>query len=758
MKNQIDEKRNSNKEQNEEDNFEINNHNVSKIMELKDDNTSENLYSFKDDISNSANSYRNFSSSLLRLNSDIDLDKIVAGKDESQNIVGNPNNVFEFKIDEEVSEENEIEENQNLNASYYLGNIFRHVVIKNKNKKTDLRLSIYNKNNLDEKKQNIDFGGIINAQLNEIKNYTLSYFDKTIKEFDKRYTNYINKMTNFMKENDLKISKVFEKNIENDENILEFADNNIFKQFDNILEIHENIINAIEDHIGLLRIFLGTPDLIQQKNPLESFINNNSNDILNCWFLNKINYQKINLSNVILNKDLSELCSKYLCKKKDNHFSSLTIKKDKKGNLSLDSDFVRENLNNLEKLKFKKLEIEDINLIFKTKNNQNTNIENIASANKLTTLSIVESDSDLTNLAKISAPELKKLKLKRIPLYFSIKNFFESILGKTLFLQKLYLQKCFIDDESLSQIFSFLSEKQQIIESLQNVSFLGNQITTVDMKILIKNNCIFKSLQYLDFSKNNIYEFLIDNFNVLPNVNVLDLTDNNISTYLFFQAIKKGIKSIVLLSNNIFINNNKGNASKYRKYLYDHLMNFKHKIKKLNFSFLYNEESLDQLLELRISPMIKISLVKLDLSYCGLSDENAYNFMENNFGLLNLEELNLSNNFITIKIFNLLLKNDISIEKLYSLDLSNNNIKSLSFDEYNEIEKFIDKHSQLKKIKFQHSSFCQDLLLLLQTEKEKIEKINKKLINREIKFIIENEYKLLITNVKDLFELKDKEI
>ena len=575
MKNQIEENINSNKEENEEDNFEINSNN-NKIMEVKDDNISENVYSIKDEISNSANSYRNLSNSLLRLNSDIDLDKIVAGKDESQNIVGNLNNVFEFKIDEEVSEENEIEENQNLNASYYLGNIFRHVVIKKQNNKNDLRLSIYNKNNLDEKKQNIDFGEIINAQLNEIKNNTLSYFDKAIKEFDKRYTDYINKMTNFMKENDLKIAKVFEKNIE-DDNILEFADNNIFKQFDNILEIHENIINAIEDHIGLLRVFLGTPDLIQQKNPLESFINNNSNDILNCWFLNKINYQKINLSNVILNKDLSELCSRYLCKKKDNHFSSITIKKDKKGNLSLEPDFVRENINNLEKLKFKNLKSEDINSIFKTKNNQNknNNVENITSANKLRTLSIVESDSNLTNLTKISAPELKKLKLKRIPLTLSIKNFFESILGKTLFLQKLYLQKCFIDDDSLSQIFSFLSEKQQIVESLQCISFLGNQITTVDMQILIKNNCIFKSLQYLDFSKNNIYEFLIDNFNVLPNINALDLTDNNISTYLFFQAIKKRIKSIVLLSNNIFINNNKGNASKYRKYLYDNLMNFK---------------------------------------------------------------------------------------------------------------------------------------------------------------------------------------
>ena len=741
--------------------------------EVKDENFSENGFLMKDDISNSTNSNRNLSNSQLRVSSEVDLDKIIAGKDESQNNMGNLNEVLEFKIDEKNSEEEEeIEENPNLNISY-LGNIFRDVVIKKKNEINDLRLSIYNKRNLDVQKQNLDFVEIINAQLNEIKENTLSYFDKTIKEFEKRYTNYINKMAIYMKENELKISKVFQKDIENDDNILEFADNNIFKQFDNILEIHENIFNAIEDHVGLLRVFLGQVDLIQQKNPLQYFINTNSNDILNCWFLNKINYQKLNLSNVILNKDLSELCSRYLCKKKDNNFSSITIQKDTKGNLSLESDFVRENINNLEKLKFNNLKSEEINSIFKNKkntnkknkqNNTNNNVEEIASANKLRSLSIVESDFSLTNLTKISAPELKKLKLKRTHLPLSLKYFFESILGKTLFLQNLYLQKCFLDDDSLSQIFLFLSEKPQIAESLQNISFLGNEITMVNMEKLIQNNCVLRSLQYLDLSKNNIYEFLTDNFYILPNLNVLDLTDNNISTYFFFKPIKSKkstIKSFVLLSNNIFINNNKKNISKYRTYLYKHLINFKHKIKTLNFSFLYDRESLNELLELRISPMVKISLVKLDLSYCGLSDENVCNFMQNNFGLLNLEELNLSNNFITIKIFNLFLKKDITFEKLISFDLSMNNIKSLNMEEYMEIDKFIDKHSQLKKIKLQHSFFCQDLLLLFQTEKEKCEKINKKIINKEVKFIIENEYNILVSPfapLKELFDYKDKQI
>ena len=757
----------SKKEENEKENKNniINDDMKEERSETKDDILENDL--IKDE---SMNSLQNINNSHLRINSELELDKIIAGKDESQLI--NQNNIndnLEFKIDERNSENDEdLEEGQNLNVNNYLGNIFRDVANKKRNLRTESRMSIFH--NFDEEKENVNFGEIINAQLNQLKDKTLSYFDKIIKEFEKRYTDYINKMTTYINENELKISKVLQKDIENDENILEFADNNIFKKFDNIFEIHENIFSAIEDHVGLLRVFLRQTDLIQQKNPLEIFINNNSNDILKCWFLNKIDYQKLNLSTVIINKDLSELCSRYLIKKKDNKFSSITIKKDTKGNLSLESDFVRENIDNLEKLKVMNLKSEEINLIFKNKNNKNNkDIQNnnqgdneiIPSAKKLRSLSIIESDFSSINLTKISTPELKKLKLKRTPLALSLRYFFDSVLGNSLFLQNLYLQKCFLDDQSLSQIFLFLSEKPQIVESLQNISFCGNEITSVDMKILIDKNCNFKSLQYLDFSKNNIYEFLTDNFKCFQKLNVLDLTDNNISNYIFFQAInaqKKEIQSIVLLCNNMFLNNNRTNSNKYREYLDQNLGKFKYKIKKLNFSFLYTKDTINHLLALRISSMVKISLIKLNLSYCGLCNGDVCNFLQNNFGLLNLKDLNLSNNFITVKIFNLILKIDLSLEKLASLDLSMNNIDSLTIEEYTDIEKFIIKHPKLKKIKFQDSTFCQDLLLLTQMEKEKCDKINKNLISKEVKFFVEKEYNILIVPLKDLFELKDKEI
>ena len=725
-----------------------------KKLNNKEDNYSD--YS-KGDKSSLNSSNLGLSISSNRMNSEIDVDKISAGRDESQNSIINLNN--DFKIEEKDEEIDNFDLNNNI-----LGGVYRKVVKKNRGKEEMKFLKI------DLKKSSKDFGSIIIARLNEIKERTTNYFEKTKKEFEKRYSEYFNKIMKYINENELKMGKLLKKEIDQaeNENILEFLDNTVFKQFDEILEIHENIFNSIEEHVNLLRIFLEQANLIKQKNPLECYINTNSNEILNCWFLNKIDFQKINVSNVIINKDLSELCSNYLCKKKDNNFAKVCIKKDTNGNLSLGS-FLRENFNTMKKLKFIQLKSDEINNIFKTKDTNKkmneygrpsviNNNDNYSSAEKLTTLSIINSDLSSNALYKIYAPSLTELKLKRSSLSINLKPFFESMLGQTKFLQTLNLQKCFLDDQSLVLIIDFLSEKAQILESLQTISFSGNNITRVEIN---KKECKFKALQYLDFSKNNIFQFPKSNFNFLPEIKVLDLTDNNFSNHMFFEEIQKYSKFIVLLNNNMFLTNNNKNSELYRKYLNELLPKFKYKIKKLNLTFLYdNEESLNQLIELRISPMVKISLIKLDMSYCALTNEITCQFLQNNFGLLNLKKLNLNNNLITLEIFNLITEIDISLENLNSLDLSMNEINSLNLDQYKQISSFILSHSKLKKIKFQETKFCQELLVLYLKEeiKDECQKINNKLVEKGFKFVVETENKIIISPFQELFEIKDKEL
>ena len=711
----------------------------------------------KDDISggslsvSGSNSFQKGRGSLLNNmhNSETDLDKIIAGKDEGRL---NSNDMQE--------KENKRRSDENKNINFNLGNFIKDRIPRKTIARIERR-SIF-KSMIEEKDKNTNFKDIINAQLNEIKNDTLNFFTQIVNEFEKRYVDYINKIGNYIAKNEMRINKVFQQSVDNNnnnnENMLELAENNIFQQVENLIEIHENIFNALEDHVSLLETFLEKPNLIKQKNPLEFFINSYSDSILNSWFMNKINLQKLNIRSFESNKELSDIYSKYLIKKKNDNFSNFLVTQDSKGHLSAGEEFIRQSLKNLEKLKFLEVKIEEINKVFKC-NKKEIKDEDLT-ATKLKSLSFIGSDFSYMDLNKIITPSLKKLKIKHTPLPISLSNFLDSILIKSSFLQSLYLQKCDIDDEDLSNFFSYLIQKPQLVESLQNISFSGNQISMVNMRCLIEKNLQFKNLEILDFSKNNIFEFAMENFKIFQNIKILDLCDNNLTNYTFFESIKslKNIKCVLLLSNNMFLTNNRNNNNRYLKYLHDNLSNYKSKIKRLKFSFLYDKETKSALLKLKLSPMIKISLIKLNFSYCGLNNDIVCKFLNNNFGLLNLKILNLSNNLLDLKFFELLKNVDLSLEKLTNLDLSINEIFNMVIEDYQNIDLFINKHPNIKKIKFQETAFLQDLLTLLQNESDKCDEINKNLMSKEFKFVVERECALEVESVKELFELKDKEV
>ena len=673
----------------------------------------------------------------------------------------------------------EIKTNFN-NNSYYLGNLFMDIVNKYdeendlKEKRRLLRNTISQKKKVkkEEPKAEIhsfNFNDIINVQLNEVKQNTLSYLDKAKIELDKRYSSYIKKINDYVNENELKISKVLP-DFETNENFMSYADDTIFKQIDYLLEIHDNIFSALEGHINLLFTFLDQISLIQQKNPFEYFLNTNSNEILKCWFLSKINFNKLNLSNMIINKDLSDLVSGYLCKKRENNFAKITIQKDTKGNLSLESDFLRDNINNLEKLKFLGLSSDAVNSILKNLNKKPNNkkdkekdieeSENIQIGKNLHSLSIIKTDFYHQNLPKFSLPLLRKNKKKKsiLPLNY----FFDSIAGQTSFLKIINFQNCKINDKNFLDFFYYLGKRKYLQDSLQYLSFSGNELTYINLKKFMNSGGNLKSLQYFDLSKNNIYEFVTDNFKTMPLLRILDLSDNNISNYSFFNSIytlhkKNQMPCAVLLSNNIFVSNNKYNNRNYRKYIFDILTNFKYKIKKVNLSLLYNKDNIEELTILRISPSVKISLVKLNLSFCGLKTETIWKFFQNNFGLLNLVSLNLSYNFISNSFFSLCSGPDILLEKLKIIDISRNDIHCKEINSFKEIEKFINNYQKLKKIKIQNNDYIEELIELYKEKKDEINSIIDKLKSKEIKFFVEVSYKdLIIEKLSDIIDYKNK--
>ena len=686
------------------------------------------------------------------------------------------------------------DKNSSNNNLYFLDNLFRDVVTKydTENKINDdeprqlIRKTInqskisFERQNSDNDSFNYNFNDLINVQLNEVKQNTLSYLDKAKIELDKKYSLYIHKINEYINENEKKISKFFT-NFEPNENFMNYADDKIFKQIDNLLEIHENIFSALEDHISLLFTFLEEYNLIQQKNPLENFLNKNSSDILNCWFLSKISFDKLSLSNIIINKDLSDLVTGYLSKKTNNNFAKITIQKDTVGKLSFETEFLRDNINNLKKLKFVGLPSDSVNSILTQlrKKRKETEIENedgfveysndidnpVGIGKKLKSLSIIESNiitNKYTPLPKINLPVLAKVKIKKSKL--PLDYFFDSIVGQTSFLRIINMQNCQLTDKDFNIFFSYLIKKTYLQDSLQYLGFSENQLTYINLKQFVLKGGNMKNLQYFDLNKNNIYEFVTDNFKALPALKVLDLTDNNISNYSFFETVyskhkKKVMPCIVLLCNNLFVSNNKENNKKYRKYIYDCLPSFKYKIKKVNLSLLFNKDNNEELYLLRISPYVKISMLKLNLSYCGLKTETVWKLLQNNYGLLNLVSLNLSYNFITNNFFTLCGGQDISLEKLRSIDLSMNQINCSDIKSLENIEKFINNYQKLKKIKIQENSFMKDLFLLYQTQKELIEEIIDRLNKKEFKFDVDTiNYAITKEKLRDIINLKDKSI
>ena len=682
-------------------------------------------------------------------------------------------NLLDRKETLKITGDDVIKTNLNNNA-YYLGNLFMDIVNKYdgendiKESRQLLRKTIYKKKENKEipktEIHSFNFNDIINVQLNEVKQNTLSYLEKARYELDKRYSSYIQKINDYVLENELKIAKVLP-DFERNENFMSYADDTIFKQIDYLLEIHDNIFSALEDHINLLFSFLDQISLIKQKNPFEYFLNSNSNDILNCWFLSKINFNKLSLSNVIINKDLSDLVSGYLCKKKVNNFAKITIQKDTKGNLSLESDFLRDNINSLEKLKFLGLSSDTVNSILKNLNKKpstdKTNLDdNIQIGKKLHSLSIIDTDFYHQNLPKFSLPLLKKVKIKQslLPLNY----FFDSIAGQTSFLKIINFQNCKINDKNFLDFFNYLSKRKYLQDSLQYLSFSGNELTYINLKKFMINGGNLKNLQYFDLSKNNIHEYVTDNFKITPLLRILDLSDNNISNYSFFNTIytlykKNKMACAVLLSNNIFVSNNKYNNRNYRKYIYDILTNFKYKIKKVNLSLLYNKECIEELTLLRISPSVKISLVKLNISFCGLKTETIWKFFQNNFGLLNLVSLNLSYNFISSTFFTLCAGQDILLEKLKLIDISKNDIHCKDIDDLKKIELFINNYQKLKKIKIQKNDFIEELIELYNNKKDEVNEIIVKIKSKEIKFFVDSLYKKQIQDkLNDIIDYKDK--
>ena len=633
-------------------------------------------------------------------------------------------------------------------------------------KKKSLRNSIFKQSyNLERKiilennKENeIKFGNFINEKLNNLKNKFNSYLNEIQNKIEEKYINYINFIDNYINNNEEKISKI-SRGKSTEIAFINYADRNIFKQIDSILEILENLFNSIKDNISLLSNFLDETSLIFEKNPLETYINNNSKLILDSFILSKIDFQKLNLTNLIDNSTLSEIFKNYFSKKQNNTCSSLEIEKKNDEIFRIESNFLKENFKNLQKLKLKKIESNQNSIYSYLQQNIKNNIES---------LYINKCGECCLNQFPI-CPNMIKFIIKNT----KIKKMF--IGDKLIFynLQQIKFRNCNLNDDLLKDFFKLIIKNPQIKENLEVLDFSENLFTLIDLREYIDANGNLNELKYFDLSGNNIYNFVLDNFTILQNLQVLDLTDNNITSSNLFEGILETIKIqkfLALLGKNLFVSNNNKNRENYKQYLFENLQQCEFQLSNLVFSLLFNQNNCHSLQNLILSPSIKLSLKKLNLSYCGLKSNVLINFLQGNYGLLSLKKINLSYNFLTNEIFNLykpknkeeneLKEEKIIFEKLLKIDLSfNKEIKCENINELEQFYSFISETPFLRKVKLQGTKFEYNYFDRILKDEEKLNEIESNIPNKNLiiyfqkKFQNQNVFKIL-----NIIAFKDKKL
>ena len=598
--------------------------------------------------------------------------------------------------------------------------------------------------------KNDDFNRIISDYLDEIKGKYTNLFNASINKLNKSYDEYKKNILKYLDIKKRDILRVF-KEKEKSEILLKFVVKNIFNKINNLIEIYYNIVNSIEKNINLLNKFLNQKEVINSKNPLEFFFNYNYEDIINTSVISQFNFEQINTLNITKNNYYKNYLNYLNNEKKNRSDKSFIIKKNDINGIKNEIKILKENF-----ISFKNLKVE--------------NIDSVDLVNILESLSTTQNNFNLSKIEiknfdlarfiqEIKLNENRLNKIKELKLYkgrYLNPNILSKLfINKVYYLVSLSLEKVNLTNLGWQKLLNIFYENTKVMENLEYLSLAGNSISAIN-KLIKKveddeeedpnKDKTFKSLKIFNLSKNEIYKFDMELCKV-PQLKLLDLTSNTIPTGLIMELMIDHVKDkLVLFNDNIFITNNRENNNKYIEYINKKFPTLDWELKSLNLRFSYDIENQKKLEELNISPSVKISLIKLDLSYCGFSTEVVINFLKNNYGLFSLKNLKLKYNNIQSDIFEKLLNDEISLENLKILDLSQNEIFCKKIEENDFLIQFIKKYTNLEILKLKNSYFYPNWIANVSPDYNKDPKFSRLYLgllnylksgNREFRFITE---------------------
>ena len=624
-------------------------------------------------------------------------------------------NAKEKNIEDENNQDKEVIAKENNEAEKFntLTDLFldyRNSLNKNCGRLQSISFSNLNADNfrkdfLEAEEDNIDYSIIIMKRLDEIKSNSCKQFQSYMNNTNRKYDEFKSKIKSFIQVKERKLSNVMDP-LTNKQSILKYATQNIFIKINNILQICENIINAIGKNYELLNTFYEQTDLIDSQKQFENFLINNYKLIENSSVLKRFNFTEMDTTN--LNKiDYYKFYIKYLSQRKiegEECAKNYTIKKEE---LQNGIGFIMENFSILEKLKLEGMGSNDFESILQ---NIEINIKNNKKFN-LSKLNIKNFGSIDTKFGDNKLNILQKLKIQK-GTYINMSMVSKLFLESNKHLVKLSLEDINMTDVGFKTLILTLISNPAITNTLEYLSLEGNRITMIryDKDHNKFQDTYFQNLNHLNLSRNGIYKFELF-LSALPKLKFLDLTSNNIPTGSFMENAIKVKDKLVLLNDNMFITNSSHNNNIYIKYLNERMPTFNSEIKNLNLNFTYDIENQNYLKQLKLSMNVTISLIKLDLSFCGLYTDIIVRFFKNNPKFLSLRQLILRYNNIKGDFFEKIMSDEeICLDNISFIELSENEIICDTVEKLESLFKFIEKHKNLESLQLINTNFFSDLI------------------------------------------------
>ena len=538
---------------------------------------------------------------------------------------------------------------------------------------------------------------------------------KSVMTSEENLLSFLNNSNNPNKDNKDIISDFLLQNLNN------LKVNNIYNEFHYDKINHENIFNDMKNpkiRNNIIKSFLENgKDLHLHKLKINKYSNlENIKELLLITNGGKI--EKISIKN-LSRKDFKYLFNKEKIKKKPLGFSNNFLRNTISGKIG-DSTFAQERLSSLSLKSKERLSLSSNNLIVdKSKDNDLKSSINPIYINKefkYKKVHIKKCDLTEQNLDDIFS-NMNKLKITSCKLSFD----FYGIKKKFNFsnVTELYLDDCGFVDENFNEIIYSIIDNKTLRKNLKCLSFKNNHIITLKFLRFFMHGVIkqytFDNLELLDFSDNQLKYLEGEIADVIPNIKLIDLSNNYFHFNAFSSLFKlnkkiidnqesqiketnsKPVGFLFLLSNNQALL--KGDLMhNYLNYLTETLENFHYPLKRINLSGLFcNCKDHQDLINIIKLKNFQKTLVDINLSSFDLTDEKLANFLLNNC-IVNIKKINVSNNKLTDNLFKLLSEKKSFYDIYNNIKIIDLSVNDIELNNVQHVKKFVRFFDSIHKI------------------------------------------------------------